>query len=123
MNVELQINNSADPNARFVSWVPSPCRIRVTNPSGATSPTIDVQISAKSVAGGGEVILRSGTTGPFSNSVTVPVPINGASVPFFVAGRFGRPSITNGDVTLEARAGTVVVASVPLMVRMSKKAN
>jgi len=35
MDVELQINNSASPNARFVSWAPSPCRIRVTNPAGA----------------------------------------------------------------------------------------
>ena len=45
MNVELQINNSASPGARFVSWAPSPCRIRVTNPSGATSPTVNVQIT------------------------------------------------------------------------------
>ena len=45
MNVELQINNSVSPEARFVSWAPSPCRIRVTNPSGATSPVVNVQIT------------------------------------------------------------------------------
>ena len=33
MNVELQINDSISPNAAFVSWAPSPCRIRVTNPA------------------------------------------------------------------------------------------
>jgi tyrosinase len=123
MNVELQINNSVDPTARFVSWAPSPCRIRVTDRSGATSPTVNVRITGSSVAGGGAVALRSGTTGTFSSSVTVPVPISGTSVPFFVAGRFGRPSARSGDVTLEARAGTALVGSVPLMVRVRKNAN
>lgn len=123
MNVELQINNSVDPRARFVSWAPSSCRIRVTNPSGATSPIVNVRIAGRSVAGGGAVVFRRNTTGPFSNSLTVPVPITGVSVPFFVAGRFGRPSVNNGDVTIEARAGTSPVGSVPVMVRIRKNAN
>lgn len=123
MNVELQINNSTSPGARFVTWAPSPCRIRVTNPSGATSPTVNVQITGKSVTGGGAVVFRRGTTGSFSSSLTVPVPITGGSVPFFVAGSFGRPSVNNGDVTIEARTGTTLVGSVPVMVRIRKNAN
>src|SRR5215203_1459756 len=123
MNVELQINNSVSPGARFVSWAPSPCRIRVTNPSGATSPTVNVQITGRSTTTGGVVVFRSGTTGAFGNSLTLAVPINGASVSFFVAGRFGRPSINNGDVTIEARTGTTLVGSVPVMVRVRKNAN
>ena len=51
------------------------------------------------------------------------VPITGASVPFFVAGRFGRPSINNGDVRIEARTGTTLVGSVKVMVRVRKNAN
>jgi tyrosinase len=123
MNVELQINNSVSPDARFVSWVPSPCRIRVTDPSGATSPTVSVQITGVSAASGGAVVFRSGATAPFSNSVTLPVPINGATVPFFVAGKFGRPSVNNGDVRIEARTGTTLVGSVQVMVRIRKNAN
>ncbi len=123
MNVELQINNSVNPGARFVSWAPSPCRIRVTNPSGVTSPTVNVQITGTSVAGGGAVVFRGNTTGPFSDSLTVPVPITGTSVPFFVAGKFGRPSVNNGDVTIEARTGTTLVGSVEVMVRIRKNAN
>lgn len=123
MNVELQINNSVDPNARFVTWAPSPCRIRVTNPAGATSPTVNVRITGSSVPGGGAVVFRRNTTGAFSNSLTLPVPINGASVSFFVAGRFGRPSVNNGDVTIEARVGATLVGSVPVMVRIRKNAN
>jgi len=121
--VELQINNSPSPSARFVSWAPSPCRIRVTNPSGAATPTVNVRITARSIASGGAVVFRRDTTGPFSNSVTVPVPISGASVRFFVAGRIGRPSVRNTDVRIEARVGTALVGSVRLMVRIRKNAN
>ena len=123
MNVELQINNSVNPGARFVSWAPSACRIRVTNPSGATSPTTSVRITGRSVASAGAVVFRTSTTGPFSNTVTVSVPINGTSERFFVAGRFGRPSVNNGDVTIEARTGTTLVGSVQVMVRIRKNAN
>ena len=122
MNVELQINNSLTPTARFVSWAPSPCRVRVTNPSGATSPIVDVRITGTSAASAGAVVFRRTTTGAFSNSLTVPVPINGTSVPFFAAGRFGRPSVNNGDVRIEARTGTTLVGSVRVMVRIRKDA-
>jgi tyrosinase len=122
MRVELEINNSANAAARFVSWVPSPCRIRMTDPSGATSPTVNLRINATSSANGGEVVFRSGMTGSFSGSLTLEVPISGTSVPFFTAGRFGRPSV-NGDVTVEARFETTVVGSVAVMVRVRKNAN
>ena len=123
MTVELQINNGVSPMTRFVSWAPSPSRIRVTNPSGATTPLVNVQITGRSTAGGGEATFGRNATGPFSSSLTVAVPIAGASVPFFVAGRFGRPSVNNEDVRIEARTGTTIVGSVQVMVRVRKNAN
>ena len=69
------------------------------------------------------VVFRSGTTGAFANTLTLTVPTNGTSVPFFAAGRFGRPSVNNGDVKIEARVGTTLVGSAPLMVRIRKNAN
>jgi tyrosinase len=123
MTVELQINNSVNPRAQFVSWVPSPCRLRVTNPSGAPSPFVNVQLTGRSVPGGGAVVFRRNTTGPFSSSLTVPTPTTGASVPFFVAGSFGRPSVDDADVRIEARRGTTIVGSVRVMVRVRKNAN
>ena len=104
MNVELQINNSISPQARFVGWAPSPCRIRVTNPVGATGPSVSVQLRSVSAAGGGAVGFRKGTTGAFAEHAHADRALNGTSVPFFVAGRFGRPSTSNGDVRIEARA-------------------
>ena len=123
MNVELQINNSTTAATRFVTWAPSPCRIRVTNPSGATPPAVNVKLTGVSAASAGAVVFRQGTTGPFSDSLTLPVPVNGTSVRFFVAGKFGRPSVNNEDVTIEARDGTTLVGSIRLMVRIRKDAN
>jgi tyrosinase len=123
MDVELQINNGTSADTRFVSWTPSPCRIRVTNPSGAASRIVNVTIAAVSSARGGAVVFRAGTNRFFSNTVTLPVPIDGTSVPFAVAGKFGRPSVNNGDVRLEARVGQTLVGSLRLMVRIRKNAN
>ena len=123
MKVELQINNSVSPGARFVSWAPSPCRIRVTDPTGATARIVNVRLTGVSAASAGAVNFRAGTTGAFATSLTLAVPISGTSVPFFVAGRFGRPSVNNGDVTIEARVGTALVGAVRLMVRIRKNAN
>jgi tyrosinase len=123
VTVDIEINNSTSANARFVSWTPSPCRARVTNPVGVAGAVVNVTLRANSVTGGGAVVFRRTTTGTFATSLQLQLPANGTSVPFFVAGRFGRPSVNPGDVTIEARAGTTVVGSVPLMVRVRKNAN
>jgi tyrosinase len=123
MNVELQINNSTASKARFVSWAPSPCRIRVTNPSGATTPTVSVKIASVSTATGGAVVFRSGGTGAFSNTLTFAVPTDGTSVPFVVAGKFGRASVTINDVSIRAFVGSALVGSVKATVRVRKNAN
>src|SRR5689334_11876962 len=109
MDIELQVNNSTSPRARFISWVPSPCRILVTNPSGSTGATVNVKISGKSAANGGAVVFGTKETGPFTANLSLAVPTNGGSAPFLVAGKFGRPSVNNGDVTIEVRNGTTLV--------------
>jgi hypothetical protein len=37
MDIELQINNSADRRARYVTWAPSPCKIRLTDAAGLSA--------------------------------------------------------------------------------------
>src|SRR5262245_66369560 len=111
MDIELQINNSITPGARFVTWAPSPCRIRVSNPFGANAATVNVTIAGVSAASGGAIGFRSGTTGAFANTLTLTVPTDGTTVPFFTAGRFGQPSTNSGDVKIEARVGNTLVGS------------
>lgn len=123
MTIELQINNSTSPDARFLGWAPSPCRIRLTNPAGTAGPSVDLQITGKTASGGGRVVFRASATGVFLETITVTVPTSGGTVPFFASGKFGQASSNNGDVAIEVRAGATVIASVPVMVRIRKNAN
>ncbi|MBV9833259.1 MAG: tyrosinase family protein [Alphaproteobacteria bacterium] len=123
MDVALEINNSTDPASQFVTWSPSPCRVRVSNPAGTTTPSVNVTLAGVSAANGGAVQFRSGTSGAFANTLTLSVPTSGATVSFFAAGKFGSPSSSNGDVKIEARVGSTVVGSASLMVRIRKNAN
>jgi tyrosinase len=123
MNIELQINNGTSADARYLGWVPSPCRIRVTNPSGLTGTSVNLEITAKTMADGGQVQFRKGTSGAFSASITLSVPTTGATVPFLAAGKFGQPSSSDGDVAIEVRNAGNVIASNPVMVRIRKNAN
>ena len=126
MKFELQINNSTNDNARFVGWSPSPCRIRITDPTGATSSTVAVQLGIASTTTGGAVIFRKTATGASSSTLTLSLPINGASVPFFIVGR--KASTNNGDVAIQIRAqlGTsttpTLVSVIRCMVRIRKNA-
>lgn len=129
MKVELEINNSPSPGARFVGWAPSPCRIRVTDPTGAHPQMTNVRLESVSAANGGAVVFRRGSNGAFRSTLTLPVPTNGTSVSFFVAGRFGQPSTRNEDVRIDANArlghGSALtpVGNVKLMVRVRKNAD
>lgn len=126
MDVEIQINNSPNANARFVTWAPAQCRIRITNPAGSQGQgTPNVRITARSTSSGGAVVFRRGTTGGFSSSLMLQVPINGDWVTFFTAGQFGRASVNLNDVRIEARRGNgnQVVGSTPCTVRIRKNAN
>ena len=95
----------------------------MSNPAGTSTPTVSVKIAGVSAANGGAVGFRSGTTGAFASTLTLTVPTNGTTVPFFTAGKFGQPSTNNGDVKIEARVGTTLVGSVPVMVRIRNNAN
>ncbi len=123
MKVELQINNTTNANGRFVGWSPSPARIRITDPTGATTQTVVVQLSGVSTATGGAVVFRKTAAGANSTTLDLSLPINGASVPFFVVGR--KASISNGDVSIQARAKIAnlpIVGVIRLMVRIRKNA-
>src|SRR4029450_10847770 len=118
MKVELQINNSTSADARFVGWAPSPCRIRVTNPSGILTQTIKIGLSSVSAKGGGALIFRQGTTGRFATTLALDVPKNGTSVPFFVAGKFGCPSRNPGEVAIEGRGRAALLGTLTLVGRV-----
>ncbi|WP_210338429.1 tyrosinase family protein [Bradyrhizobium genosp. L] len=95
----------------------------MSDPTGANAATVSVKIAGVSAANGGAVGFRSGTSGAFASTLTLTVPTDGTTVPFFAAGKFGQPSTSNGDVKIEARVGSTLVGSADLMVRVRKNAN
>lgn len=123
MKAEIQINNSKSVKARYLTWAPSPCRLRITNPTGILLPLTAVTITAVAKKGGGMIVFRRGTSGAFSRSIKLKALLSGFSTTFYAAGLFGRASRNDGDVRIEARIGTRVIASVPCMVRIRKNAN
>ena len=124
MTVELQINKLCN-RERAVSRLVA---FSLSNPDNepvgsGEPPSVTLEIRGNTQPGGGQIAFRTGTTGAFANSVTVNVPTDGSTVPFFVAGKFGLPSSSTGDVSIEVRSGATLIASVPVMVRVRKNAN
>jgi tyrosinase len=95
----------------------------MTDSSGTSAPNVNVVLTCVSATSGGAVQFSANQTGPFSNSLSLAVPTAGSSVSFFVAGQFGQPSTNLGDVTIQAKAGSTMIGSVDLMVRIRKNAN
>jgi tyrosinase len=122
MQVELLVNDSADERARYVSWGPSPCKIRLSDSTGASGP-VAVKVRRVVTAGGGSVVFRETASGPSGTALTVDLPIDGTSVRFFVLGDFPKASSSDGDVIIRASHGSEVLAEVPVMVRVRKNAN
>jgi tyrosinase len=128
MNVEIRINNSSAPAARFLTWAASPCSIRVIDPSGITGTTVPVRLDRQGAATGGGIEFAGTAGGPYAATLNLSLPRIGTSVNFFVRGVFGKPSSSNGDVQIRVRASLappafINVSSVPLMVRIRKNGN
>jgi tyrosinase len=109
---------------RFLGWVPSPCWIRITNPSRGNGWALR-HLAAHRENGGwrrpcGVPHVRDGA---FCGQHRSRRANECGTVPFFAAGKFGQPSSSNGDVAIEARFGVTLLASVPVMVLIRKSAN
>ena len=126
MSVELQINNSASASARYVGWAPARCRIRQTP---ATTAALKVKLD--SVGALGQVVFYGAGATPTTTAtpaLKLSLPATGAWVSFWMGGKFGFASETDGDAAV--RVQQVVSTGVPptllaqrMMVRVRKNAN
>ena len=121
MPIEIKINNSLNPNARYITYSPSPCQVRQT-PAGSA---VTVKLTSKAAhAGGGVAVFyanRAVGAQPTA-TLTVTLPANGTWVDFGLAGKQGKPSVDDLDCLLTATGGGTTL-TVPLMVRVRKNAN
>ncbi|MBW8832706.1 MAG: tyrosinase family protein [Burkholderiales bacterium] len=122
MRIDFTLNNSAERAARYLTWMPSPLRMRLLDtlpaPSGVT-----VTLSESRQANGGSIRYSLTENGRFASTLKVVLPTNGTSVTVYVRGNYGKPSQTDGDVSIVVKEGNKVLGTLPVMVRIRKNAN
>jgi tyrosinase len=120
MPIEIRINNSLDPNARYITYSPSPCQIRQTT---GVALTVELTSKAARPGGGVAVFYANRVVGAEPTAtLTVSLPANGNWVDFGLGGELGKPSVDDLDCLLTA-TGDSESLTVPLMVRVRKNAN
>lgn len=120
MPIEIRINNSLDPKARYITYAPSSCQIRQTPATAALNVTLS---SRAANTGGGEAVFYAKRTqgAQATSTLTVTLPAAGTWVDFGLGGRPGKPSVDDLDCLLVA-SSTSENVTVPLMVRVRKNA-
>jgi tyrosinase len=120
MNVELRIPGADAMGRVFLTWAPVQAEARLRNPTG----TAGVRVTLRSTGSGGGLRFATTRTHLGTPTLALTLPVSGAPVRFFVAGEFGRPSVSLGDALIEARgAGSLgVLGSKPVTVRIRKNA-
>ena len=121
MPIEIRINDSLDPKARYISYAPSRCQIRQTPAAAALA----VKLSSKAAkSGGGRAVFYANRTvgAQPTQTLTLTLPAAGTWVDFGLGGRPGKPSVDDLDCLLVASSPSANL-TVPLMVRVRKNAN
>lgn len=121
MAIEIKVNDSLDPKARYITYAASACQIRQTPAAAGLTVTLS---SRAAVAGGGEAVFYANRTvgAAATPTLTLTLPAAGTWVNFGLGGKLGKASVNDRDCLLVATAGATSV-TVPLMVRVRKNAN
>jgi tyrosinase len=121
MPIEIKINDSEDPTARYITYAPAPCKIRQTPAAAALTVTLSSQAAT---TGGGEAVFYADRTAgaQATPTLTLTLPAAGTWVDFGLGGKPGSPSVNDLDCLLVATS-TSGNLTLPLMVRVRKNAN
>jgi tyrosinase len=124
MRTEIAINGSTNPAANYIGWAPVSSRIRLADLSGVTGP-VTVRLRNQNSGAGGQITFFSPTPRTWGDELQLTLPANGSPVDFFMAGRFGRPSMVDRDAAIQViNTGDARELSITrLMVRIRKNAN
>jgi tyrosinase len=123
MLAEVDIGGQTGPGGAVLTWSPMRAEVRLVDP-GAVAGPVPVTVRARSTAAGGDLRFGSSVTSTKAADLSLALPVDGSPTPFYVAGRFGRPSSAAGDVAIEVvDAGSgAVLSSTAVMVRIRKNA-
>jgi tyrosinase len=120
MNVEIRIPGADALSRIFLTWTPVAATARLLNPVG----TAPVPITLRSVGSGGRLRFATTRTHLGTPTLELNMPTDGTPVRFFVAGEFGRPSVSLGDAVIQARqtGTTTALGTRRVTVRVRKNA-
>src|SRR5689334_20385968 len=117
MNVAIAIGNIVPPQQVYLTWAPRQATARVVN-GPASSP---VAVTLRNSGSGGQVVFGLTSAAATQDTLSVSLPADGTPVPFFVAGKFGSPSLADQDVTIQAVDNSAAaLGSLAAMVRVRK---
>lgn len=120
MNVEISISNIAPANRVYLTWAPRQAAARVTN----GTPGSAVAVTLRSAGAGGQVVFAPAAGAAMQDTLSLQLAGDGTPANFLVGGKFGFPSVADGDATIQAvDANSAPLGSLPLMVRIRKNAN
>ncbi|MEO8369193.1 MAG: tyrosinase family protein [Candidatus Solibacter sp.] len=120
MNVEIQINNSLKPAARYVTWAWSPCLARISNPALIIGTQVAITLNQAALGGGGQIRFSKTASGAGAATLSLTLPKNGASVPFFVRGTVASTADPGLQINAHPASSRLVLGSAALMVRIRK---
>jgi tyrosinase len=124
MSIEIKIGGVDRTGASYITWAPVHSSISLVGASGSAGP-VDVVLRNQNSAEGGQVVFREVMTGEEQDTLQLSLPADGTTVDFFVAGKFGRPSLEDEDAVIEVVEANSddVISTKSLMVRIRKNAN
>jgi tyrosinase len=124
MALELLINGSSKKEARYLSWAPSPCELRLTGLPLAIAGTA-ITVTNQSTAGGGQLVFYKQPGDPPQNSITLKAEGRSGVARFWAGGKFPQSSSADRDTSIVIAVGPARIKqlTVPVMVRVRKDAN
>ena len=118
MALHVEIYGISDPSARYISFAPSPCRVRQTNAAEGLEVTLR---SRPERPGGGQAVFYAAPDARSRVTLKLTLPADSSWVEFWIGGKWESPSIDDRDCLL--LSGGASGLRVPLMVRLRKNAN
>jgi tyrosinase len=120
MNVEIRMPGADALGRVFLTWTPVEATVRLLNPVG----TAPIRTTLRNAGSGSRVRFAATRAHLGTETLALTLPIDGTPVRFFVAGEFGRPSVSLGDAVIQARrtGTTTVLGRKPVTVRIRKNA-
>jgi hypothetical protein len=124
MKAKITIDGADAAGANYITWAPVHSSIGLIEADAGAGP-IDVLLRNQNPSQGGQVVFRDVITGARQDTLQLHLQADGTPVDFFVAGKFGHPSVNDEDTVIEAVDANTgdALSTKALMVRIRKNAN